>query len=170
LVAIPLSIKKADAGRDTVVGIPLANFASESDVFDWASILVLGYPSVVGEQFWARALTRSGVVAWTNPTDPVGSPLLIDAAVLPGNSGSPVFAVPTGLTKSGGFQLGGRAAFLGIAVAARVDYAPLFAGGKPVRAPPGSPVVQARAWADIGVVEPATRVLQLLKVAASRNE
>ena len=34
--------------------------------------------------------------------------------IFPGNSGGPVFIVPTGMTKNGSFAVGGRSAFLGI--------------------------------------------------------
>jgi hypothetical protein len=87
---------------------------TEDDVFQGAPILVLGYPPVIGEWPLSTPIARSGIVAWTNPTNGLGSPFLIDANVFPGNSGSPVFHIRTGLGRSGNFTIGGGFALIGI--------------------------------------------------------
>jgi hypothetical protein len=94
------------------------DFATSEDVFDGAGVFVFGYPgdsaSLIGPNGLVRAITRSGVIAWTDPHGALDNPLLLDSNLLPGNSGGPAFKVPTGLNKTGSFAVGGRVAFLGV--------------------------------------------------------
>ena len=76
-------------------------------MFEGATILVLGYPGIVGNQYLVRAISRSGIVAWLNPEEPYQKPFLIDANIYPGNSGGPVIKVPAGPDRFGNFVLGG---------------------------------------------------------------
>jgi hypothetical protein len=77
--------------------------ASEEDVFQGAPVVVLGYPGVIGETPLSFPIARSGIIAWTDPSDRLGRPFLVDANVMPGNSGGPVFHLRTGLNRFGGF-------------------------------------------------------------------
>src|SRR5208282_1345915 len=99
-------------------GVGFQDFANAEDVFDGVGVFVFGYPvdsaQLIGPNGLVRAVTRSGVIAWTDPRGPTENPLLLDANLLPGNSGGPAFKVPSGLNKEGTFAIGGRVAFLGI--------------------------------------------------------
>jgi hypothetical protein len=63
-----------------------------------------------------RAIIRSGIIAWTDPEGPATHRFLVDSILLPGNSGGPVFRVPTGITRDGHIANGGSVSLLGIAV------------------------------------------------------
>jgi S1-C subfamily serine protease len=96
IIPVPASFMKLP-----LHGIGYQDFAnSKDDLFDGATVFVYGYPevitSLVGNQALVRAITRSGIVAWTDPSGPLNNPFLIDANVLPGNSGGPVFKIPSG--------------------------------------------------------------------------
>ena len=49
-----------------------------------------------------------------NPSDRLGHPFLVDANLMPGNSGGPVFHVPTGVNRFGEFSIGGKLSLIGI--------------------------------------------------------
>jgi S1-C subfamily serine protease len=167
LAAIPLLVQKSEVGRENVGAVSTTNFVSPADVFEGSRVAVFGYPGAVGSMYWSRALLRSGVIAWVHPTRPAEEPLLIDAAIYPGNSGGPVFREPTGMTRHGTFQIGGGLAFLGIVSAGRRQQTPLVAGGEPIHleGPKGPMPLISESWMQIGVVEPASRVLRLLQQA-----
>lgn len=171
LAALPLRLPSKVVGRESIDIIPLGNFASGDDLFEGAGVLVFGYPGAVGSSFWTRALVRSGVIAWLDPNTPLEAPLLIDAAVFPGNSGGPVFRIPTGSDRFGNFSLGGRPAFVGIVSQGRREATPVSAGGKHVemQGPEGSVKMVSEGWIGVGVIEPANRVLQLLNAARSAS-
>lgn len=161
LAAIPLKIAAKEAGREKIRGIPIENFAAAEDVFEGARVMVFGYPAAIGLEFWTKALVRGGVIAWVNPRDPLGEPLLIDASILPGSSGGPVFREPSGMNKSGTFEIAGRVAFLGIISKMKLA---------PIEMPPTTGEKQSVIiGAAIGVVEPASRVRRLLEQAAKRK-
>jgi S1-C subfamily serine protease len=115
LAALPLPASFKDL---PLHAIGVQDFSTADDLYDGASVFVYGFPaavnSLVGNEALVRAITRGGVVAWTDPNGPLDNPFLIDANVLPGNSGGPVFRVPSGMARTGGFAIGGRVAFLGI--------------------------------------------------------
>lgn len=168
LAAIPLTIHKSEAGRETVFAISTDNFVAPGDIYEGARVSVFGYPGAVGPAFWTRALLRSGAIAWVHPSKPAEEPLLIDAMIYPGNSGGPVFREPTGMTRDGNFQIGGGLAFLGIVSQGRKQPMPLTAGGQKIEipGPKGPTTLVSESWMGIGVVEPASRVLRLLERAA----
>lgn len=168
LAAIPLEIPAKEAGREKIRAIPIENFAEAKDVFEGARVMVFGYPGAIGPEFWTKALVRSGAIAWVNPRDPLGEPLLIDASIFPGNSGGPVFLEAWGMNRSGTFTITpGRLAFLGIISQGRKQPTALSAGGKRVEFQ-GQAIV-SESWMGIGLVEPASRVRRLLEQAAKRK-
>jgi trypsin-like peptidase len=149
------------------------DFASEEELFDGATVFIFGYPNVtatlVGGQALARAITRGGVIAWTDPSGPTENPFLIDANILPGNSGGPVFKVPTGVSKDGNFTLGGRVAFLGIVTQDVSGWYAVQADGRIIQIKfPDLPLpsvehVQVTGIGGLGKVEPAAKVRRLIE-------
>lgn len=130
----------------TIEAVFTGDFAKDTDLYQGAPTLVLGYPGVVGNEYLVRAIVRQGIVAWTSPQDPMQSPFMVDANVLPGNSGSPVFRIPAGLTREGSFAVGGTIAFLGIVSKGPIRDAPVTVDGQPISFSPagqagGHPVV-----------------------------
>jgi hypothetical protein len=102
--------------------IGFQGFAQSDDVFDGGAGFVFGYPGdtrpLIGPNGLVRAVTRSGIIAWTDPNGALDNPLLLDSNILPGNSGGPAFKVPTGLDKYGTFNVGNRVAMDGTGPAA----------------------------------------------------
>jgi hypothetical protein len=167
LVAFPLVISITDAGRPSLNPVPIQTYASSSDLYEGATILAFGYPGAVGPSYWTKAVLRTGIVAWINPEKPLSSTFLVDSLVYPGNSGGPVFKVPTGVDQYGNLNVGGKIAFLGIISEGRKEFNPLYAGGKAIemQGPTGPVVLLSEQWVGIGVVEPAERVKELLTYA-----
>ncbi len=176
--------KSLDDGSDIAAIVPPADiknkepeaifpesFAKDTDLFQGASVVVLGYPGVVGNEYLVRSIVRQGIVAWTNPTEPLNNIFMVDANLYAGNSGGPVIRVPTGLTREGGFNFGGKATFLGIVSKVPLQNAPVTVDGQPLMfTPPGQlpvpnhPVrVQVVGVGGIGIIEPASKVLALVQ-------
>jgi hypothetical protein len=152
--------------------IGYADFASEDDVYDGASVFVFGFPGdsavLTGPNGLVRAITRSGIIAWTDPNGALSNPLLLDSNILPGNSGGPAFKVPTGLTKSGMFQVGGKIAFLGIVTSTVQNSYAVTADGKIVVVSPNpfqpgaAEQIAVAGIGALGRVEPAAKVKMLI--------
>lgn len=134
---------------------------TEDDIFQGAGVLILGYPGVIGEAPLSFPIARSGIIAWTDPTDRLHKPFLVDANVMPGNSGGPVFHVRNGINRFGGVSLGGGLAMIGIvSKAAEQDYR------VPLQTPAGLAGVlqlQIRGLGGIGVIEPALIAKKLVE-------
>jgi len=164
LAAIQLVISIKDAGRKSVNPVPVQAYASSSDLYEGASIFAFGYPGAVGPSYWTRAVIRTGIVAWVSPEKPLYNTCLIDSLIYPGNSGGPVFKVPTGVDQFGNLNVGGKVAFLGIISKGRKEFNPLSAKGKAIKiqGSTGPVVLLSEQWIGIGVVEPAARVKELL--------
>jgi S1-C subfamily serine protease len=135
-------------GRIDAIGVQ--DFATDADAFDGASVFIYGYPGFIGNNLLTRAVTRGGIIAWTDPQGASTHRFLVDAAIFPGNSGGPVFKVPTGIAKGGAFAVGGTAALLGIVVA--TYQAPVDAAHAQVR---------VEGLGSLGVVEPVSEVQKL---------
>jgi len=167
LATIPLLITRDVAGRDSVSPVPVTHFVGAADIYEGAHVIVLGYPGAIGPAFWTRALVRSGVIAWVNPKNPAGEQIIIDSLVFPGNSGGPVFRLPTGVNRAGGYSIGTGVAFLGIVSQGRKQEMPLVAEGSriEIQGPQGPVSVVSQQWIGVGIIEPAERVLELLKAA-----
>jgi hypothetical protein len=145
------------------------------DVFQGAQILVLGFPQVFRNPdqtnpYSTLPIARTGIVAWTDPADPLGKPFLVDANLYGGNSGGPVFRVRNGFDKYGNFNLGtGGLEFIGIVSQGPTTPAPVIAGNGFVTQPNPQTGVPDNEYAivpyvgGIGVVEPASKARQLLE-------
>jgi V8-like Glu-specific endopeptidase len=143
-------------------GVSVNDFgATEDDVFQSAPILVLGYPPVIGEWPLSTPIARSGIVAWTDPSDRLGMPFLIDANVFPGNSGSPVFHIRTGLGRLGGFTIAGGLALIGIL--SQVAEQDITVTSKPPLGLPSQAMLPLKGLGGIGVIEPASKAKELVQ-------
>jgi Trypsin-like peptidase domain len=101
-------------GTHSQEAIPLKDFATAKDLYEGGTVVVLGYPGIVGDEYLIRAIVRAGIVAWRDLKDPFGKPFLIDANIYPGNSGGPVIKVPVGLSERGAAGLPSLSYLLGI--------------------------------------------------------
>jgi hypothetical protein len=133
-----------------------------SDVYEGESILIFGYPGLVGNEKLVRAIVRQGIVAWTNPSQPEEKVFLVDANLYPGNSGGPVIKVPFGLNKDGSFNYltGGSFKLLGI-----VSKAPTEDIKTTVTVPRVGQVETHTAVTGIGAIgfiEPASKIRKLI--------
>jgi hypothetical protein len=164
-------VPPADIKNSSPHAIWVTDFATDADLFMGASVVVLGYPGVVGNEYLVRPILRQGIVAWTNPIDPMKQIFMVDANVYPGNSGSPVFKIPIGPTKGGGLSMGGQIASLGILSKVPFQDDPVLVDGQPLiltppvgQLPANHPVrVQVVGVGGIGIIEPASKVLTLVQ-------
>jgi hypothetical protein len=101
-------------GTRSQMAISIKDFANAKDLYEGGTVIVLGYPAIVGGEYLIRAIVRGGIVAWRDPKDPFGRPFLIDANIYPGNSGGPVIKVPVGLSELGASGLPTLPYLLGI--------------------------------------------------------
>jgi len=114
LVIIPLDVSQEEAGRSTVAPLSINNFESPDGFYEGRSLFVLGFPGQVPAEFSTKTILRTGSIAWVSPIAPDSNYILIDCNIFPGNSGGPVFTVPTGIDRSGSFNVGGEFKFIGI--------------------------------------------------------
>jgi len=171
LACIALTMTPMEVGRAEVPYVPVEAFASADDLFEGAGVFALGYPaSEDPKEPWSRItrpLLRHGIIAWVSPSRPEDALIVVDAAISPGNSGGPVFRVPSGVDRLGNFVLGQKVTFLGIATQMRLTTLPLVVGGgaAPEVDEKGKPNPKAQSPVGLGVVEPAARVRLLLERA-----
>ncbi|AYY97090.1 serine protease [Burkholderia multivorans] len=171
LAAIPLTPALAKYVGKAIQAIPLDIFAGPDDLYLGASIFVLGYPAILGEDYLTTPIARAGIVSWIDPTGPLDKRFLIDANVFNGNSGGPVFHFRSGFTRNGTLALDtGGVTFLGIVIGDAIEAAPVFDGQmNPALSmdPQSGRVTQLFAKVlnigGIGVVEPASKVRQLVE-------
>jgi S1-C subfamily serine protease len=170
LAALPLIVSVKEAGRSSVEPIPIQTYAAAADLYEGASILAFGYPGAVGATYWTKAVVRTGIVAWISPESPLSNTFLIDSMIFPGNSGGPVFKVPTGIDQFGNLNMGGKISFLGIVSQGRKETNPLYAGDKIIQmpGPKGNIIPISEQWVGIGVIVPAAKVRELLTYSNER--
>jgi V8-like Glu-specific endopeptidase len=166
LATIPLVLTIEEAGRSSVAPISIDMFADTNEVFEGASVLLYGYPGSVGTEYWTKPVMRHGVIAYVNPLQFGKQPILIDAMIFPGNSGGPVFTVPSGMDRNGSFRVGGKSAFLGIVskvarqsidvekVSSQLEYTVSDSSGSHFK---------SFEYMGLGIIEPAERVHELLE-------
>jgi hypothetical protein len=159
LAVCQLNISIKEAGRSTVSPVRLENLATENESFEGANILLFGYPGAVGISYWSKPLVRQGIISYVDVQDFGKKPILIDAMVFPGNSGGPVFTIPTGMTRTGSMQVGGRSTFLGIVSKAARQGMEV----EKIKVNPDSTKYKSFDFMGIGIIEPANRVKELLE-------
>lgn len=147
--------------------IPLSLFGGDESLYQGGQVVVLGYPATFGNYYLTTPLARSGIVAWTDPAKGIEGRFLIDANIMHGNSGGPVFHTNSGLTRQGGITLNGSAPFIGIVVANGSESTAVQLKGvaqTAIDTATGeiSPYyVTLQNIGGLGVVEPATKVREL---------
>src|SRR5665213_1259587 len=173
LALIPIPWAKRQGRK--LDGVSIKEFAAtEDEIFQGAQILVLGYPQVFRNvdqtnPYSTSPIARVGIIAWTNPADPLGKPFLVDANLYGGNSGGPVFRVRNGFDRYGNFNIGnGGLAFIGIVSQGPTVTTPIIAGGGIVSRPnaltgvPETEYTVVPYVGGVGVIEPASRAMELL--------
>ncbi len=163
LACISLDFIQDDIGVEKLPILPYSQFANDDDIYQGAQIFVLGYPGSVGMEFWNKAVLREGIISWVAPNEPQKHRILIDCSVFPGNSGGPVFKIPTGIDKFGNLTVGGKYKFLGIVSERRFSPIPVkeTRHHRDIVDDTGSYLYSLESI-GIGVIEPALRVRELL--------
>jgi hypothetical protein len=156
LVCIPLTEYKGLTLKRNINVLPYSMFAKKDDYYAGRKVWVFGYPGAVGTEFWNKAILREGIISWINSKEPDKSHFLIDCDVFPGNSGGPVFLIPR-------FQYEGKLAFLGIVSQRRFEYKPITDSKDKIQLQILGAKMQSKESISIGVIEPASRVEELLK-------
>lgn len=141
--------------------IAYQSIATNEDLYQGAKVFVFGYPGAVGMEFWTKAILREGIIAWVPPDNKNVGKILIDCEVFPGNSGGPVFKVPSGIDKYGNFQSGGKIQFIGIVSQRRLSSTDVRMGNQEIVDPKGNKLHSFESI-GIGVIEPSIRVSELL--------
>jgi hypothetical protein len=132
------------------------DIAGVDDTYDGADVFILGFPSLVGDQYQQRALMRSGIIAWTDSSGPIEHEFLVDSRIFPGNSGGPVFSSAAGMTRRGALQAGKQIKLLGL-VSQTINARPEVALG--MQLPKEGVIIGA---AGVGVIEPAYELVDLM--------
>jgi hypothetical protein len=144
------------------------SFGTSDDIYPGAPIMALGYPVLLGEDFLTTPYARGGIISWTDIANPTGKPFLVDANLYLGNSGGPVFKLPTGFDKNGRLMLGGKIALIGIVSKGVTETVGVVAGGTPVTATDTKTgqvnPEQAMVYGigGTGIVEPITRAREII--------
>lgn len=125
-------------------------------------VLFVGYPSGVWDQVNLMPILRRGTTATPMALDFEGRPeFLIDAAVYPGSSGSPVFVYQPEMGRPG--QAVGRSKFLFAGVVAAVFFREEANHLVPVPVPANnSSMVMGSEMIDLGLVIKAQAVLEVM--------
>jgi len=166
LAVLPLAISIQDAGRNSIAPVTIQDFANENDAFEGAPVLLLGYPGAVGANYWTKPIIRHGVIAHVDEARFGKTPFLIDAMIFPGNSGGPVFLIPSGMSKDGSFAIGGQSKFLGVVSSAARQIVQVEKSAFQFES---SSTDSAQShfksfdYMGIGIIEPAGRVKELLE-------
>lgn len=157
--------------------VGLQDFGTAEDVFQSASVMVLGYPGILGEHYQTTPIARGGMIAWTDPDNPEHKPFLVDANIFNGNSGGPVFHLRNGFDRHGNLNLGGGIAFIGIMSQDAKEYSDVVVTNSvereikklnvpnPINQHPESVLAEVKNIGGIGVVEPVAVIKELLEDA-----
>lgn len=159
----------------TIHAVSINDFGADSDLFQGATVVVLGYPAILGEDYLSTPFARGGIIAWLDPEGPAERPFLIDANIFSGNSGGPVFRMRSGLDREGNISVGGGLSFIGIVskdaqegadvIAKEGDYVARSTQIQPITGKPIPEYAVVKNIGGIGVIEPASRAKQLVKQA-----
>jgi hypothetical protein len=156
--------------------VGLRDFGTADDIFQSASVIVLGYPGILGEHYQTTPIARGGMIAWTDPDDPQRKPFLVDANMFGGNSGGPVFRLRNGFDRHGNLNLGGGISFIGIISLDAKEYSDVLITDKAtfvkkftqpdaITQKPDSIFAEVKNIGGIGVVEPVAVIRELLEDA-----
>jgi hypothetical protein len=160
----------------SVHAVGLQDFGKGDDIFQGASVIVLGYPGILGETYQTAPVARGGIIAWTDPDDPINKPFLVDANIFGGNSGGPVFRLRNGFDRHGNMILGGGIAFIGIVsqdakeysdvvLTDNATYAQKIHSPNPMTGVPNDVEAVVKNIGGIGVIEPVSRARKLIEEA-----
>lgn len=142
--------------------IPSPEQMNELDAIE--EVVFIGYPNGIFDSKNLMPVVRRGTTATHLQIDYEGKPLfLIDAAVFPGSSGSPVLIANTGgYASKNGFTVGTRVLFLGIisSVAIREEQGQIAFIPSPVSQ---VPIVKTQQMIDLGIVFKASTILETIK-------
>jgi len=133
--------------------------AGANETYDGADVFILGFPALEGAQYQQRAVMRSGIVAWTDSPNPVDHEFLVDARIVPGNSGGPVFSSASGITRTAGIESGKAVKLLGIVSQPKNAQPELVLGSHLPRE------AAIPAAAGITTIEPAHALIELMAQA-----
>lgn len=176
-------VTSADAGDLAIIPLPqqvgarnnlhavfVSDFANpEQDIFQGATVVVLGYPQIVGESYLVSPVARNGIIAWVDPKQPVDKPFLVDANLYNGNSGGPVFRIRNGMDRYGNLNLGAGIAFVGIVSEGPLQQAPVVSADgivyhqNPITGIQNQEVAIVANVGGIGIIEPASRARKLIE-------
>jgi hypothetical protein len=78
IACVRLIVSASEVGRQNMISVSASDLAGPKDYYAGTSVIVLGYPGAVGQNFWNRALARQGMIAWVAPSDPDKNPFLVD--------------------------------------------------------------------------------------------
>lgn len=152
-----------------VHAVAMSDFGQSEDIFQGASILVLGYPELLGPDYQTTPMARGGIIAWTDPDGKLEKPFVVDANLFNGNSGGPVFRIKSGFDRYGNMTIGGGYSFIGIVSKDAYEEAPVHVGEQFIgqidqatgrRIPYAA---QVKNIGGVGIVEPVYRVRLLLE-------
>ncbi len=133
--------------------------AGADETYEGADLFILAEQSFAAPQPTQRALMRSGIIAWADSAHPVDHEFFIDAHIVAGNSGAPVFSSASGMTRTAGIESGRSVKLLGIISQTTTSQPELSLGAHlPREAATPAP-------ANIEVVEPAHALLELMAYA-----
>ncbi len=173
LACIPLRFRKAPPGRKTWPLVSFEEIGTKTDLYEGEPIVVLGYPDTLAPDFGARPMVRQGIVSWVSSKTPESSLFCIDSHVFPGNSGGPVFRWTEKLDRSKRNQGKPDVCFLGLVTQARIHQLHLLAGGKEIeihlQKKKPHETLFSQSYIGLGLVEPATRVKELLQLAQKKK-
>lgn len=173
LACIPLRFRKTPYGRKTWPRVSFQEIGTTKDLYEGEPIVVLGYPDTLAPDFGARPMVRQGIVSWVSSKTPESSLFCIDSHVFPGNSGGPVFRWSENQDRFRRTQGKADVCFLGLVTQARIHQLRLLAGGKEIEVflqkKKPHETLFSQSYIGLGLVEPATRVKELLQLAQKQQ-
>lgn len=169
LACVPLPSRKKPYGRTIWPVVSFEEIGTTKDLYEGEPIVLLGYPDTLAPDFGARPLFRQGIVSWVSSKSPESSLFCIDSHVFPGNSGGPVFRWSENLDRPKRPKGRNDVCFLGLVSQARIHQLRLLAGGKEIeiylQKKKPHETLFSQSYIGLGLVEPATRVKELLEIA-----